>query len=77
MLAWVTVVPARLTGGSNVATGVSSPNLPMWNSTAPSFVVPCSASNLNARAHFGTFAVYPMRSRCAQSFTFTTMPSVS
>ena len=77
MLARPTVVFDSRTGGSNRATGVSSPNLPIENSTPPSLVTACSASNLYALTHRGTLAVAPSRGRWANSFTFTTIPSVS
>ena len=50
---------------------------PTCTSTRASFVIACSASNLNARAQRGNLLVYPSRSRWPKSSTLTTIPSVS
>ena len=48
----LTVTPPTTTG-SSLATGVTAPVLPTWNSTFNSLLVPCRALNLNAIAQRG------------------------
>ena len=50
------MLPARFTG-FNIATGVTAPVLPTFNSISSSFVVASSGGNLKAVAHLGARAV--------------------
>jgi hypothetical protein len=52
------MLPARLTG-SNTATGVTAPVLPIPISMSFRVVEISSGGNLNAVAHFGARHVYP------------------
>jgi hypothetical protein len=71
-----TRTPLILTG-SNIATGVTVPVLPTWNSTQSNLVVTSSAGNLYAIAHLGLFAFSPRVLLNLKSFTFITTPSDS
>jgi hypothetical protein len=71
-----TRTPLILTG-SNIATGVTVPVLPTWNSTQSNLVVTSSAGNLYAIAHLGLFAFSPRILLNLKSFTFITTPSDS
>ena len=71
-----TVTPPIATG-FNLATGVTAPVLPTWNSTCSKTVVACLALNLNAIAHLGWCDVMPNFSCKAKSLTLITKPSIS
>ena len=71
-----TVTPPTNTG-SSFATGVMAPVRPTWKSTALSVVVASWAGYLNAMAQRGLRVTVPKASCSANSFTFTTTPSIS